>query len=72
MFLPLKRQNGNKMVDTYDVNVVIIYHHPTHLTGVTRCGFNHFKVRDAGQLLGAAFLAVDVIPIPEVIFIGDD
>lgn len=55
------------MADTYDVNVVIIYHHPTHLTGVIRCGFNHFKVTDAGQLL-----AVAVIPIPEVIFIGDD
>ena len=39
------------MADTYDVNVVIIYHHPTHLyTGVTRSGFNHFKVRDTGQL----------------------
>ena len=60
------------MADTYDVNVVIIYHHPTHLTGVIRCGFNHFKVRDAGQLLAASFLAVAVIPIPEVIFIGDD
>lgn len=63
------------MADTYDVNVVIIYHHPTHLTGVTRCGFNHFKVRDAGQPLGnlgAAFLAVAVIPIPWIIFIGDD
>ena len=61
------------MADTYDVNVVIIYHHPAHLyTGVTRGGFNHFKVRDAGQLWGAGLLAVDVIPISEVIFIGDD
>ena len=60
------------MAGTYDVNVVIIYHHPTLLTGVTRGGFNHFKVRDAGQHLGAGFLPVAIIPIPEVIFIGDD
>lgn len=30
------RHNGNKMADTYDVSVVIIGHHTTHLTGVTR------------------------------------